>query len=194
MKSKALYWLLPLALLAAASAPADTLRMYGAQEVPDPGEIADILRKPGTGGGGAKMRGIALDSSYQSGAGAAPVAVVGEPAPAAGDSFALPIRFAFDSAGILPEAEPQLDAVAEGIQLVPDARVLVEGHTDAYGSDRYNRRLSLARAESVKHYLVARHGISPERLLVQGLGEAAPYNQADPYAPENRRVQFQAAY
>src|SRR5438034_4779343 len=92
---------------------------------------------------------------------------------------------------ILPAARPQLDALAAGIRLLPAAQaVRIEGHTDAAGSDRYNEQLSQKRAYSVKRYLVAMHGIDPERLHAVGLGEYAPLGGRDPYAAEQRRVQF----
>src|SRR5207247_1270943 len=106
-------------------------------------------------------------------------------------ALALPIQFAFDSADILPAARPQLDALAAGIRLLPATQaVRIEGHTDAAGADRYNEQLSQKRAYSVKRYLVAMHGIAPERLHAVGLGEHAPLAGRDPYAAEQRRVQF----
>ena len=84
-------------------------------------------------------------------------------APAA--ALSLPVRFAFDSADILPAARTQLDALARGIKLLPaDCAVLVEGHTDAVGDDDYNLELSRARARAVRDYLVQHHGIEASRL------------------------------
>ena len=113
-------------------------------------------------------------------------------APAAGPTaVSLPVRFAFDSADIAPEARPQLDALAQGIKLLPSAQqVLIEGHTDATGSDDYNRRLSERRAQTVLRYLVQVQGIDAGRLHVAGVGKAQPIDGSDPFAPENRRVQF----
>jgi outer membrane protein OmpA-like peptidoglycan-associated protein len=137
------------------------------------------------------MRGISLDSAYQTPDKAQQlVAEVLEPKSTV---VGLPVKFAFNSAEILPENEPQLDAVAEGIKMTNGLSVVVEGHTDAFGSERYNERLSRLRAAAVKDYLVHKHGISASRLVVKGLGERAPLNDADPFAAENRRVQFLAA-
>jgi outer membrane protein OmpA-like peptidoglycan-associated protein len=111
--------------------------------------------------------------------------------PGGASVLSLPIQFAFDSAEILPSARAQLDALAEGVRLLPDTtRVVIEGHTDAAGSDSYNQELSLRRAQSVKRYLVAAHGIEGSRLRAMGLGEYAPLVGLAPHAPENRRVQF----
>jgi outer membrane protein OmpA-like peptidoglycan-associated protein len=110
---------------------------------------------------------------------------------AATAALSLPVQFNFDSAEILPSARPQLDALAEGIRrLAEDKRVVIEGHTDAAGSDTYNEQLSLRRAQSVKRYLVAVHHIDPMRLQALGLGEYSPLPGLDPLAAKNRRVQF----
>lgn len=142
-----------------------------------------------------KMRGIKFRSiRLLQTASAESVTETAAAADEAPSGFALPVQFAFDSARILPDATRQLDAVAEGIKLAgPDAEVVIEGHTDAVGSAQYNERLSLRRAESVKEYLVARHRISPDRLRTVGMGMNKPFDEANPYAGENRRVEFRAA-
>jgi OmpA-OmpF porin, OOP family len=68
--------------------------------------------------------------------------------------------------------------------------VLIQGHTDAAGSDQYNELLSQRRAFAVKRYLVSAQGIDPSRLRAVGLGEYQPLPGSDPYGAENRRVQF----
>ena len=109
-------------------------------------------------------------------------------------ALSLPVRFAFDSADILPPARAQLDALAKGIKLLPTERkVTVEGHTDAVGTEAYNLALSRARAEAVRDYLVQQHGIDASRLKTAGLGEDRPIDGSDPYAAENRRVQFRGS-
>jgi outer membrane protein OmpA-like peptidoglycan-associated protein len=76
-------------------------------------------------------------------------------------------------------ADPRL---AEGV-------FLIAGHSDAQGPPGYNRRLSQKRAESVRQFLIAKFGISPERLVAQGFGEERLKNPKRPSAGENRRVQ-----
>jgi outer membrane protein OmpA-like peptidoglycan-associated protein len=106
-------------------------------------------------------------------------------------ALSLPVQFSFDSAEILPAAKAQLDALAEGIRLLPgDRPVLIEGHTDATGSDDYNEKLSQRRAQAVKRYLVSQHSIEATRLRAIGQGEYHTLPGRDPHAPENRRVQF----
>lgn len=109
-------------------------------------------------------------------------------------ALSLPVRFAFDSADILPAARTQLDALAEGIKLLPrESTVTVEGHTDAVGSDAYNLELSRVRARAVRDYLVQRHGIDAARLKTAAYGEARPIEASDPNAALNRRVQFRGS-
>jgi outer membrane protein OmpA-like peptidoglycan-associated protein len=104
------------------------------------------------------------------------------------------VQFKFDSADILPQARAQLDALAEGIRLLPASqRVIVEGHTDSTGSDAYNLQLSKRRALAVKMYLVSVHGIDESRLRAEGYGKYRPLSEENPYAAENRRVQFRGA-
>jgi outer membrane protein OmpA-like peptidoglycan-associated protein len=111
--------------------------------------------------------------------------------PATPSALSLPIRFGFDSTDIVPSAREQLDALAAGIKLLPPGRaVVIEGHTDASGPDEYNQALSARRALVVKRYLVQMHGIAPSRLVDTGLGKRQPIDGRNPYAGENRRVQF----
>ncbi len=106
--------------------------------------------------------------------------------------LAIAIAFSFDSARLAQSANPVLDNVAEGIKLLGNGTsVVIEGHTDATGQSAYNLRLSKQRAQSVKRYLVAQHGISPRSLRTIGKGEREPLSGMTPSARENRRVQFQ---
>lgn len=115
------------------------------------------------------------------------------PTKAAASSFALQVQFPFDSAVLQPDMFEALDAVAEGIRLAGGRiHVVIEGHTDASGSPDYNMNLSRRRAESVKNYLVLRHGLPAGSFRVVGKGEYDPLVRENPFAPENRRVQFRA--
>jgi outer membrane protein OmpA-like peptidoglycan-associated protein len=124
----------------------------------------------------------------------APARIARDDSGADASALSLPVRFAFDSADILPAARTQLDALAEGIKLLaPESIVTVEGHTDAVGSDAYNLELSRVRARAVRDYLVQRHGIDAARLKTAGYGEARPIEGSDPNAALNRRVQFRGS-
>jgi OOP family OmpA-OmpF porin len=101
------------------------------------------------------------------------------------------IRFEVNSADIRSESSVVLDKLVETAQLCPDARIQIAGHTDSDGSDEYNQRLSQARAESVRGYLVDR-GVSGQRLVARGFGESNPIatNETDAGKARNRRIEF----
>jgi outer membrane protein OmpA-like peptidoglycan-associated protein len=187
------------AALVCGQALAQEVRLYRQNDKVDPREVASILGK-GAGQPPVKMRSIRLlddapsgsSSASASATSSAAAAAYGEPAPRPRTSaLALPVQFAFDSADLLPSARPQLDALAEGIRLLPELQtVVIEGHTDALGSDHYNDQLSHRRAYAVKRYLVSQHNINPARLKAVGMGEYALLPGRDPYGSDNRRVQF----
>lgn len=70
--------------------------------------------------------------------------------------------------------------------------IIIEGHTDASGTKKYNQTLSEKRAYSVKQYLVSRFNIDPDRLRAVGRGEVELINTLNPRAAINRRVQFRS--
>ena len=160
---------------------AEDVKLYRSDEAVNPNDVAAVL-----GGAQIKYRGIRLLAES-----AAAPAGGGGAAASSPKALALPVQFAFDSADILPAARTQLDALAQGVRLLPkDRLVAIEGHTDARGDDDYNARLSMRRAQSVKRYLVAQHGIEPSRLRAVGMGEYETLPGRPAVAPENRRVQF----
>ena len=111
-----------------------------------------------------------------------------EPATSAG--IALRVPFVLDSAEIPADALRQLDVIARGLAaLTGTPRILVEGYTDASGTDSHNDALSTQRAEAVRTYLIAR-GVAAEWLIARGNGSSAPLNPDAPGAPENRRVEL----
>lgn len=115
-------------------------------------------------------------------------------APAPASAFALQVQFPFNSAELQPEMFAQLDAVAEGIRrAMPAGRIVLEGHTDAAGTAEYNQFLSRRRAEAVRNYLVFRHGLPPQLFMAVGRGKLAPLIPDNPFAAENRRVEFRLA-
>jgi len=103
----------------------------------------------------------------------------------------LHIPFAFDKTEIAREAESQLDELGRTIasSTFADRRIGIHGHTDGSGSDDYNRRLSLARADAIALYLGQRFGISAERFTVKGFGASLLKNPGDPLDAVNRRVE-----
>ena len=127
------------------------------------------------------------------------------PPPAAEPDYVLPeivtqrivlrgINFAFNSSDIDAASRPVLDEAVGQLQSNPGVDVTVIGHTDSIGSDDYNRRLSISRAEAVYRYLVNR-GIAPERLTTEGMGESSPVasNDTEDGRARNRRVELRVS-
>jgi outer membrane protein OmpA-like peptidoglycan-associated protein len=172
------------AAVMACSAAAQDVRMYAADEHVDPVEVARILDGQ-VETAAIKYRSLRLLDDKGSAVTSA------KPQPS---SLALPVQFAFDSAEILPSARSQLDALADGIRRLPaNKAVTIEGHTDAVGTESYNRDLSVRRAQAVKQYLVQVRGIAASRLKTAGFGKDRPLDEKHPLAAENRRVQFRGA-
>jgi outer membrane protein OmpA-like peptidoglycan-associated protein len=102
------------------------------------------------------------------------------------------ITFDFGSAAIAEDAIPRLETLAEAIGRLldenPAETFLIEGHTDAVGSDLANLALSDRRAEAVAAALSDVFGLPPENLVTQGYGER--YLKVNTQEPEqeNRRV------
>jgi outer membrane protein OmpA-like peptidoglycan-associated protein len=185
------------ALLAALpAAQAQTVKMYSEADQPSAEEIAAILANSLR----SRTRGVRLSDASRPAAGStlkltAPTNQQPPVEPAAGepDAFSLPVRFAFDSAQLSAVARPQLDRVAEAMKLLDGQIVLlIEGHTDAHGAAAHNLSLSQRRAAAVRRYLIEQHGIDAELIDSLGKGASDPINPANPFAGENRRVQFRA--
>ncbi|MGI9302694.1 MAG: OmpA family protein [Gammaproteobacteria bacterium] len=144
-------------------------------EPPEARELANILFPP-------RYRAIVLSSAPQ------------QPAPEQPAEFGLLINFEFDSTTIVPQSLRILDSIGEMMHMkrLANQAIVIEGHTDGFGTDRYNQRLSEQRARAVKRYLSSVYGIDPARLIVEGKGERDLHDQRDPANPVNRRVQFRA--
>jgi outer membrane protein OmpA-like peptidoglycan-associated protein len=102
------------------------------------------------------------------------------------------ISFDYDSAVLKADQKPVIDQMCRVMQGSDIRLFRIMGHTDAAGSDAYNERLSLLRAEEVKRQLVTGCGIEPNRLEAMGLGKRFLFDEANPRGAENRRVEFQA--
>jgi len=77
------------------------------------------------------------------------------------------IRFAFNSAEILPESAAALREIADVLRRQSDLELIVEGHTDNVGGAEHNLDLSRRRADAVKLWLVDEAGIGEIRLTRQ---------------------------
>jgi hypothetical protein len=103
--------------------------------------------------------------------------------------------FASGKSTLQKRSHKQLDQVANVIKTHPDMTVTIEGHTDSVGSDARNMKLSQARAEAVRAYLVKR-GIDGSRLTAVGFGETRPVadNKTKAGRAANRRVEFTTSH
>jgi outer membrane protein OmpA-like peptidoglycan-associated protein len=101
------------------------------------------------------------------------------------------VLFDFDKADIRADAADALANLATIIAAYPQGRVELSGHTDAQGSDAYNRTLSQRRADAVKTWLVSRHGVDGAKVTTRGEGEARPVadNASEEGRQRNRRVE-----
>jgi outer membrane protein OmpA-like peptidoglycan-associated protein len=95
--------------------------------------------------------------------------------------FGLPINFASGSATLTSNAKRQLRAVARGIKRA-GVSVVIEGHTDAAGSEASNLRLSWQRANAVKTYLSKSCGINRSAIIAIGKGEQDLIYPNEPYS------------
>jgi type IX secretion system PorP/SprF family membrane protein len=100
-------------------------------------------------------------------------------------------EFAFNDATLTPEARAYFDDFVGLLQMNPTLRLRVVGHTDNVGSERTNRRVSRARALSVKDYLVAQ-GVDADRIEINGVGSSEPLvdNTTAANRAKNRRVEL----
>lgn len=102
------------------------------------------------------------------------------------------INFEFGAFDVGSDQYPALERVARAMKRViernPDEMFLVEGHTDAVGSDEDNLSLSDRRAESVSIILTEEFGVPPENMTTQGYGEQYLKVSTQAAERENRRV------
>ena len=190
-------------LVAAGTAVAGDVMLYRQGEAPAPQDVARMLRGEPAEQDAMPIstRGLKLlpDAAEPEATQRKEIArIARDPVPAystaeKGTAFALQVQFPFNSAEIVPDMTGPLDAVAEGIRLAgAPMSIVIEGHTDAVGSADYNLLLSRRRAESVKHYLVYAHALPASMFRVVGRGKYDPLVRDNPFAAENRRVQFRA--
>ena len=123
---------------------------------------------------------------------AAPV-VVPAPAPVSEKvSFAADAFFDFDKSVLKPEGKAKLDDLTSKIKDMNLEVAIAVGHTDSVGTDAYNQKLSIRRAEAVKAYMVSK-GIEVNRVYTEGKGEKQPVadNKTAAGRAQNRRVEIE---
>jgi OOP family OmpA-OmpF porin len=107
-------------------------------------------------------------------------------------TLAADVLFDFDKSVLKPEGKAKLDDLAGKVKAINLEVVIAIGHTDSIGSDAYNQKLSVRRAESVKAYLVSK-GVEPNRIYTEGKGEKQPVasNKTKEGRQKNRRVEIE---
>ena len=125
--------------------------------------------------------------------GAIAKAAAAKPAAAAAKvTYTADALFDFDKAVLKPAAKTSLDNLSGQIKSLALEVVIATGHTDSVGTDAYNQKLSVRRADAVKKYLVSK-GIADSRIQLEGKGESQPVadNKTDDGRAKNRRVQIE---
>jgi OmpA-OmpF porin, OOP family len=123
---------------------------------------------------------------------AKPAAKAPPPPAATKVTYAADTFFDFDKSVLKAEGKAKLDDLIGKVKGINLEVIIAVGHTDATGSDAYNQKLSVKRAETVKAYLVSK-GIQKNRVYTEGKGEKQPVadNKTSAGRSKNRRVEIE---
>ena len=102
------------------------------------------------------------------------------------------IIFDLNSAALKPQSMQTIDQIATVMKNNPESDILVKGHTDSSGAEKYNQDLSERRANAVRNYLIAK-GVAPARITALGFGMTMPIapNDTSEGREKNRRVEIE---
>lgn len=105
------------------------------------------------------------------------------------------IQFETGKTVIKRSSYPILNDIAKIMKNNPSYKLYIVGHTDNVGNPKWNKKLSLGRANSVKNYL-KRKGVAASRMETSGLGDTMPIktNKTAAGRAKNRRVEFEVEY
>jgi OOP family OmpA-OmpF porin len=120
-------------------------------------------------------------------------AVVVAPVPSSEKvTYAADAFFDFDKAVLKPEAKEKLDDLVSKTKEINLEVIIAVGHTDSVGTDAYNDKLSVKRAESIKTYLTSK-GVEANRVYTEGKGKKQPVadNKTAEGRQKNRRVEIE---
>jgi len=123
----------------------------------------------------------------------APAPVVVPPKPTSEKvTYAADAFFDFDKSVLKPDAKTALDDLVGKTGDINLEVIIAVGHTDSVGTDEYNQKLSVRRAEAVKAYLVSK-GLEKNRVYTEGKGEKQPVadNATAEGRSKNRRVEIE---
>lgn len=101
------------------------------------------------------------------------------------------VEFEFNKADLKPGTTKALDMGYQTMIDFPKMSVEIGGHTDNVGKAAYNQKLSEARANAVRNYLIAK-GIDASRIIGKGYGKTQPIapNTSEEGRQRNRRIEF----
>ncbi|TEW44844.1 OmpA family protein [Psychromonas algicola] len=102
----------------------------------------------------------------------------------------LMINFDSGSAEVKSKYYSEIKDLANFLNQYPTVSVTIEGHTSIVGDARYNKKLSLQRADAIKLLLVNKYGIKNSRVKAIGYGEEKPLLKGDSeyVHAKNRRI------
>ena len=102
------------------------------------------------------------------------------------------LEFENGKADILPTMHEDLDKLADFLIDHPKFNLNISGHTDSQGNEDSNLRLSQARADAIKAYLIYQFKIAASRIEAHGFGSSRPIIQekTEQERKLNRRVEF----
>lgn len=104
----------------------------------------------------------------------------------AGIKLTIPnLQFEPDSSILIKGEYSRIDDIYEILKMVPQAQILIEGHTAKTGNDKGEMNLSVERAKAIAHELIKR-GVNENRLICKGSGSAKPI--ADNSTAEGKKI------
>jgi outer membrane protein OmpA-like peptidoglycan-associated protein len=100
------------------------------------------------------------------------------------------LSFPIGKAVIQPNYFGLLSRVQRAIREYPETKIVIEGHTDSSGDERYNERLSTKRAEAVRSYILSNMVLAADQIDAVGYGESRPVanNDTEEGRAQNRRI------
>ena len=103
------------------------------------------------------------------------------------------LEFESGKADILESMHEDLDKLANFMIDHPNLKLTISGHTDSQGKEEANLRLSQARADAIRAYLIYTFSVDPDRITAIGYGGSKPIvrEEHDDHRKLNRRVEFE---